>query len=195
MQRQGHPLTTRWAHLGLAVAVVVQLLTSLGMEGPRRGEAGNGLFTVHEISGLAALVFAFCFWLAVAFRRRGTPVGLLFPWWSIHRVEAVWDDVKRHIAQLVRFRLPDYDEESPLASAVHGLGLLLMSAMALTGAVWFASSLLSLPDKSFVRLDMTIHSLLANLVWAYLIGHALLALLHHVTGNASLARMWSLRRT
>ena len=40
---------------------------------------------------------------------------------------------------------------------------------------------------------MFVHHTLANLVRAYLIGHAGLAVLHHFAGHSSLAVMWSVR--
>jgi len=40
-------------------------------------------------------------------------------------------------------------------------------------------------------LAMTVHLALGNLVWAYLIAHAGLAVLHHLLRSMSLAIMWS----
>lgn len=189
-----HAIATRYAHFGLAICVIVQLLTSLVMEGPHRGRPGDAIFTVHEVSGLSALVCAFAFWCIVALRRRGTSVALLFPWLSARRIADVWRDGWAQVAAVLRARLPRYEEEAPLASAVHGLGLLLISTMAVTGAIWFFANLAALPPSTPLRLDMAVHHLLANLVWAYLIGHALLGLVHHVAGESSLATMWSLKR-
>ncbi|MGN6551471.1 MAG: cytochrome b/b6 domain-containing protein [Pararhizobium sp.] len=186
-------LPTRLCHIGLALAVIAQLATSQFMEGPHPGRPQNLAFTIHEISGLTALFCAFCFWLVLAARRRDTPPALLFPWFSVRRIADVFRDLGRQFADLLRLRPPRYEDDSPLASAVHGLGLLLMSAMAVTGTVWFVAHLASIPRNPVLRFDMTIHHLFANLVWAYLIGHALLALLHHVAGQSSLTKMWSLR--
>ena len=81
----------------------------------------------------------------------------------------------------------------PLASAVHGLGLLLMTVMAVTGTVWFVNETWIYSQSTYMRLDIIAHHLFANLVWAYLIGHALLALVHHYSGQASLKIMWSVK--
>ena len=187
------PLATRWAHVFLASAIIIQLLTSLVMEGPHRGRPGDVIFTVHEVSGIGALFFAFAFWCAVVARRRATPVALLFPWFSANRIRDVIRDGMDQLAQIVRLQLPNYEEESPLASAVHGLGLVLMSVMAITGTIWFVNETWVHSTATLLRIDMWMHHLLANLVWAYLIGHALLALVHHVAGQSSLATMWSLK--
>lgn len=188
-----HSTPTRWSHIGLASAVIIQVATSLVMKEPHPDRAGNVFFTIHEISGLTALFFAFCFWCTIAARRRGTPVALLFPWFSPKRIAAVFSDALNQLGQIFRLRLPHYEDESPLASAIHGLGLLLMSAMAVTGTIWFASHMLDWPRSTLMRADMIAHHLLANLVWAYLIGHAFVALVHHVAGQASLAKMWSIK--
>ena len=188
-----HSLLTRWSHVALASTIIIQLLTSLVMNGPHRGRPGDVLFTVHEIFGILALVLAFAFWCVVALRRRGTPVAMLFPWFSPRRVRDVWRDGMDHIGQVLRLRLPAFEEESPLASAVHGLGLLLMSVMAVTGTVWFVNDLWIHASNTFTRVDIVSHHLFANLVWAYLIGHAGLAVVHHLAGQASLGTMWSVK--
>mgnify|MGYP003649509327 CR=1 FL=1 len=48
-------------------------------------------------------------------------------------------------------------------------------------------------ETNWVANDLLLHVTFANLVWAYLIGHAGLAILHHFTSKASLSEMWSFR--
>ncbi len=189
-----HSLATRIAHMGLALAVVLQLLTSLVMEGPRTTRPGDWLFEIHQYSGLTALAFAALFWLVLALRRRGSAAGLMFPWFSASRRTALWRDMRDHGRDIVALRLPAYAEHGALASAIHGLGLLLMSAMALTGAIFFAALLTGTQGDLLPGLVIDAHRFLANLVWAYLIGHAGVALLYHVTRKLRLTAMWSLRR-
>lgn len=189
-----HALSTRLVHAGLALAVSTQLATSLVMEGPTETSAGDILFQAHRYSGFAALAFALLFWLTLTFRRRGTAAGALFPWLSAGRRTAFLADLSSHLRSAFRGRLPAYEETGPLASAVHGLGLLLMTVMAVSGGVYAAQVWADLqspePDGS---LAMTVHFALANLVWAYLIGHAGMATIHHFARSAPLARMWRLR--
>jgi len=91
-----HSRLTRLVHAGLALAVVVQLATSLLMEKPKPGQPENLFFEVHEYSGLTALAFVFAFWAVVMTRRRGTEAAALFPWTSPARRSAVADDFGRH---------------------------------------------------------------------------------------------------
>lgn len=190
-----HTLRTRVLHGGLALAILTQLLTSLAMEGPDDVQSGDLLFQIHRYSGLTAALLALALWLVILTRRRGTDLGALLPWFSGTRLSALWFDLRVHMAALIRLRLPAHDPDAALPAAVHGLGLLLISAMALSGTIYFLQVMLGVhsaePDG---MLAMTVHVMLANLVWAYLIGHAGLGMLHHLLRSASLTQMWSLRR-
>jgi len=185
-------LATRLVHAGLALSIIIQLLTSLIMEGPRGSAPGDGFFTVHKYAGYVALAFSLLFWLVSLLRRRGTELGALFPWLSAQRLRAVLADIGAHVSAGLKGRLPVHDGTTPLASAVHGLGLALMTLMAVTGTIygvevgmgWHAAD----PHGMLV---ITIHRMFANLVWAYLIGHAVMGLLHHLLRVGSLSRMWS----
>lgn len=190
-----HSRATRLLHAGLALAIVTQLLTSLQMHGPDEVQAGDILFQVHRYSGLMATVLAFAFWVTILLRSRGTDLGALIPWFSGRRLAALGRDIKVHAGAALKLRLPEHDPEAALPSAIHGLGLLLISAMAATGAVYFVEVALGLhsaePDG---MLAMTVHLALANLVWAYLIAHAGLALLHHLLRSMRMSTMWSFGR-
>ena len=124
-----------------------------------------------------------------------TDLGALIPWFSGRRLAALGRDIKVHAGAALKLRLPEHDPEAALPSAIHGLGLLLISAMAATGAVYFVEVALGLhsaePDG---MLAMTVHLALANLVWAYLIAHAGLALLHHLLRSMRMSTMWSFGR-
>ena len=158
-------------------------------------QAGDILFQVHRYSGLAAAVLAFALWATVLLRSRGTDLGALIPWFSERRLVALGRDINVHAGAALKLRLPQHDPEAALPSAIHGLGLLLISAMATSGAVYSLQVALGLhsaePDG---MIAMTVHLALANLVWAYLIAHAGLALLHHMLQSMRLSTMWSFGR-
>ncbi|NIZ11984.1 cytochrome b/b6 domain-containing protein [Phaeobacter sp. HF9A] len=188
-----HSLPTRLVHAGMALAVVTALFASLGMEHPKPGFAGNFLFEIHEFGGLAAFSLIVLFWLVLTVRKRGTPAGLLFPWASARRRAAVWTDLKAHLAALCKLRLPAHDDDSPLASAVHGLGILLITAMSGTGTIFYFFGGGNPDAPGLISLDMGLHQALANLAWVYLIGHVSLAVLQHLFTDFNLRSMWSLR--
>lgn len=194
LQQRKHILATRFMHAGTALAVTFQLADSLVMQGPGAGQPSDLLFQFHQYGGLVATGFITAFWLVMIVRKRGTSFRRLFPWLSGLALKDLGDDLRRHFSALKRLRLPDHVEDGPLASAVHGLGLLLVTAMAVTGTIFYLAGFAGAQSAGTVRLILEVHQLLGNLVWAYLIGHAGLGIAHHLTRQASLSEMWSLRR-
>ncbi len=180
-------LLTRALHGLLALAVVHQLLVSLVMEGPRHGHDAAGLpgalFDLHEGVGLFTFGVVLAFWLWAFVRRSGTPVAMLFPWLSGQRLRAVKEDIARHAEAMRRFDLPDYRSESPLAAATHGLGLLVFTAMGATGTVIYFTHGVPGTLGQVAKVSQEVHETIANLAWAYLIGHAGIALLHGLKGH------------
>jgi cytochrome b561 len=191
---QKHAFGTRLFHIGLALAIIVQLVSSQFMIRPRSDRPANTAFWVHEYAGIAALLFAFGFWVVLASRSAGTAPGLLVPWFSATRLRAVWADLRTYLSALKSRRLPTYEEHSPMVSAIHGFGLLLMSGMAATGLLYYLTATPDGKTPALVHLLMEAHSLFGNVVWAYLILHAGMAVIHHVTRDLDLREMWSLRR-
>jgi len=189
-----HGFLTRFIHAGLAIAVIVQLLTSLVLVPLSPTEAPNAYFYVHNYSGLTAFALIVLFWIVVMTRKSGTRPGLLFPWFSGAGIRAFWQDLILHLRMLTKFRLPPMQEDSPFASAVHGLGLLLMLAMATSGTIYYFINSGNPDAGGLVGFVIFIHLSLANLVWAYLIGHSAMAVVHHYSQNLSLTEMWSFRR-
>ncbi len=186
-----HSMATRAVHAGLALAIATQLVTSLILRPDEGGDAGNFAFQMHEYSGLAAFGFVAAFWIVMTFRRRGTPMAMLFPWFRRDRLGLLWQDVLRHARALTHLRLPPANTHDPLASAVHGLGLALMSIMALSGTIYYFVNTGDPDAGGVVGVTMTLHRTFANIVWVYLIGHAGLAVIQHVANDHPLAAMWS----
>jgi cytochrome b561 len=177
-------VATRILHLLLLVIVVHQLVNSQFIERPETGEPTPWLMTIHEYVGLASVAAVLAFWIWTVVRRGETSLGRLLPWFSPDRLSDVWTDLVAQARRLLRLQAPS-DEDGALASAIHGLGLLVLTGMAVTGAVYFVA------DGTLVgRAFLTLHKMAANLMWAYLIGHAGLAVLHRILGSDIFSRMF-----
>lgn len=189
-----HQLWTRLLHAGVAIAVIIQLTTSLVLRPAEEGHAGNLAFDIHQFSGLVALVIVSAFWVLALVRRRGTPLGALWPWFSETRRAALWADMADHLASARRFQLPAHKDAAALPSATHGLGIALVTVMAVTGTVYYFVNDGNPDAGGLVGVVMFLHTSLASLVWIYLVGHAGLGVLQHFSNNHSLRHMWSFRR-
>lgn len=179
-----HSTFTQLLHLLIAAAVVHQLVISLVMKRPEPGSPGDAFFELHEWVGITSLAALTLFFLWAVVRRGETRIGMLFPWFSGKLLRALWMDLKVHLASLKGGRIP-LTQESPLASAVHGLGLLVALVMATSGAAGYFIAT--------ARPLLSIHETVAPLMWAYLVGHAGLALLHQLAGHRIFQSMFGFR--
>ncbi len=177
---------TRVLHFALLIVVLHQLFSSLFTEKPLPGEEMGWPLYLHERAGIAGVMVLALFWGWLFARGPREPaLGQLFPWFSSGRLAALFGDVAKVLRALASLRAPPLELDA-LASATHGLGLLVASWMAATGALWF----FVFAGGEYGRAVLGLHRLAANLMWAYLIGHATLAVVHQALGDDIFARMF-----
>lgn len=190
-------LLTRVVHGLLALAVLHQLAVSLFMEAPRHGREAEGLpgtlFVWHEDVGLFAFVVVAVFWMWILMRRGETPLGKLLPWFSRVRMKELKDDGSRHVRALRRMDLPRYRDQSALAAATHGLGLLTITAMGVTGGIFYFGHDAPGALGQIAAATKDVHETLATLVWAYFYGHVGISLLHALKGDDVVRPMFRLQ--
>jgi len=182
---------TRVLHFALLLTVVDQLLTSLIMERPLPGDDPDWPYALHTQVGLVGLGVLMLFWLWMLIRdERETPLERLFPWFSEESRGELAGDLRAIVRSLAALRPPPLHLDA-LSSAVHGLGLLLATFLAMSGAAWFVL----FTGTPYGRMVLTAHKLAGNLMWVYLVTHASAALLHQARGDRIFARMfWAGRR-
>lgn len=132
-------LVTQPIEQRIAQAQAQQVHYGIAWQEARQGRPGNLGFELHESVGLASVGILVIFWLWPLVRNREHGISALIPWFSAARRKAVAADLAGHLTALRKGDLPSPAEEAPLASAVHGLGLLVATAMAATGAVVYAT--------------------------------------------------------
>ena len=181
----------RWLHWGLFLTITAQLFLSLVMAGPddkHQTALEHGTLIAHEYIGLAAAATILIHWVYLATAERIT-FEHLFPW-SRSGLSLVFSE----LANLLRGRLPDDSEQAGLAGFIHGFGLLVATAMGLTGTVIYYHIYAGEIKTSGNHFALFIHGTLANLMWAYWIGHGLMALLHQLLGHNTLTGIFRLGR-
>ena len=181
---------TRALHLAILLAVVTQLLSSAIMERPLPGDDPDWPFVLHSWAGTAGLAALALFWIWTLLRSRfETPLWRLVPWFSRRGLAGLRRDIVRLALGLRagRLRLLHLDA---IAGAVHGLGLSLATVLAVTGALWF----FALQGGPWGHAVLGAHKLAGNLMWAYLVGHPAMAILHQMLGDDVFSRMFWVRR-
>ncbi len=161
--------STSLLHLGLAITVTAQLLTSQLMS---RNVANAFLF--HEIFGLAAVCVVFLHWLWNYSHKQN--LRHLFPW-NRTGLLAVAKDVKA----IANRKLPPGGDRQGLAGLIHGLGFLAVTGMALSGLYIFITLQFGLHPEWIQH----VHSFIANFVWVYWFGHVALAIIHFFTDRVT----------
>lgn len=185
---------TKLLHASIALGVSLQMITSLVMIYPKPGRLPNQWYEVHEWMGIALLGIVSIHWLWAVGRTlaRGDAM-LLFPWFSWARLDQLGRDIAETAREALRGRLPAGDEPRALPAAVQGLGLLLALGMAATGT---ALAMGMAPDgglSPWLRVVKEVHESLAPVMWAYLLVHPLLGVIHQIAGHGSLRRMFGPR--
>lgn len=190
---QKHSFLTRALHGLLAVAILAQLATAQIMQVPRPNRPatplGASAFDLHELVGLAAMAIVLAFWAWLSLRRLGTEPGRLFPWFSGPRLRELGADIRLHLEAARRLTLPDPEASGALAGAFHGLGLLVALTMAATGTVGWLTWEEGQAMGSFTHSVFEVHEVVANLLWAYVIGHVGMTVVHELLGHRLLRRM------
>ncbi|HUW97980.1 MAG TPA: cytochrome b/b6 domain-containing protein [Acidiferrobacter sp.] len=184
MEAQPWDRGTCLVHSALAVTVIAQLFTGLVVASGNRPE----WLLVHTILGIITSVVIVIHWLWSWARR---DIRVLFPW-----SRAGLARVARELFGIFQGELPGHGDEAGLSSFVHGVGLLGVSGMAVTGLLMYAVipggyglSLHSTAYAFFTALATT-HLWLSYVVWFYLGGHILFAALHELQGNRLLRRIY-----
>lgn len=176
--------TLRRLHFAVAILVSVQLVIGLVMS-PRHTPE---LFLSHQLIGLAIAALVLLHWLWLLARGRDQLAHLL----PISR--GARRPVASDITALADGRLPSGGPRPGLAAAIHGLGLLALTAVAV-----FGTALYILIRMHHLRSDLgetleDVHDFFAWVLIVYWCGHVLLAVAHEARGDHVIARMFRLRR-
>ncbi|MBU2753170.1 cytochrome b/b6 domain-containing protein [Acidithiobacillus sp. CV18-2] len=178
MEESAWPSQLKWLHAALAVLVTFQLFSQLKMHAIWKhvGVAPyqHVLYWAHMLLGTMTFLVILLFWHQI-FLSRDLRLHL-FPYVGVHRGR-IWDDLRHSL----RGVLPEGGMRGGLPGLVHGLGILVVTAMGLSGILMFYLILSAhgvKPAATYYEFPKSIHSLVANLLWAYWGGHIAMALLH-----------------
>ncbi len=205
---------TRLLHLFLAVFVTLQLaggqLMDVGDSGEdhtaqlvttalasgstqNTGPAGGILFDMHEYLGLFLVLIVLARWIWGFTWRGNANWHTMFIWITPEGRQELLDDLRREPLVWLRGRLPAPSERDAIAKTIHGLMILTVTGMALTGlALYFGWN-----EKGHQSLLVDgigeIHSSMSVAMWTLLGGHVFMALWHQIMGHDVLGKMFSLR--
>jgi len=190
-----HSHITRFIHLCIALLIIGQLFSIYAVENKLFTDAvRTGLWSVHKYGGITVFFALFAFWINSFKRHHGTPISELFPWFSVCSLKTLGADCVVYLKQIISFKIPEHTTPSPLASAIHGLGIIIMSVMATTGVHRYIVYEFAIAKTPVIKYISSLHHTFADYAWIYLGIHVSMALVNHIAKKQSLSAMWCLRK-
>jgi cytochrome b561 len=183
----------RILHILLLLTVLSQLVTELFMQVPKPGEQFEFfplfLFSVHWVIGFFVLIIGLSYLMLVL--DKDDHRNRLFPWLEKDLRTALIVEAKRDIPGWLKGKLPAPDQVHLIAGTVHGLGLLLATALGMTGVIIYLGIKHDGSMPPAIRAIREIHEVLGIMLWLFIVGHLLMATLHQIKGHRVLQNMFT----
>ncbi|CDQ09064.1 conserved membrane protein of unknown function [Acidithiobacillus ferrivorans] len=177
MQETSWNSGTRWLHMGLSSTLTFELFGGFLVSDPNT----RMYFIIHEWAGLLAAAVLLVEWLWIYADGQSS---ILFPW-NANGLSMI----KADMATLFKGTLPQTGRTVGLPGFWHGIGILTMTALAITGVLIFlvipggrGASSSPAGAAAFTTLS-GIHRYISYMAWVYWIGHVSAAILHQVNGD------------
>jgi len=118
----------------------------------------------------------------------------LFPYCTSRGRQGLADEITNEIPGWFKGKMPAPGQEDYIAGAVHGLGLLLVCAMGITGAVMLYGMEESGKMLGMIHDAKELHEILGELLWLYIYAHIAMTALHLCLGHPMMARIFSFKK-
>jgi len=187
---------TRLLHWGFALLIPLQLLSEELMKRPKPGRIREDMqiffFEMHEWIGMIALTLIL---LRILWGFAGAEGGWvrLFPYCTSKGLKGLKEEICTEIPSWFKGNFPVPDKEAYLAGAVHGLGLLLVLALGISGAIMLYGMEETGQMLGFVHDMKELHEVLGEILWIYIFGHVGMAVIHLLFGHPMFQRIFSLK--
>lgn len=177
MQKTAWDSGTRLLHVGLSTTLTFELFDGFWVSDPNT----RLYFIIHEWVGLLAATVLMVEWLWIYADGQSK---ILFPWNS----DGI-SVIKTDILALFKGKLPQAGRTVGLPGFWHGIGILSMTGLAVTGVLIFlvipggrGASSSSAGAAAFTMLS-GVHREISYVAWVYWIGHVSAAVIHQVRGD------------
>ena len=187
---------TRLLHWGFATLIPLQLLSEELMKRPKPGRIREDMqiffFEMHEWIGMIALVLIIA---RIAWGFMGAEGGWarLFPYFTCQGLKGLKEEICTEIPGWFKGKIATPEKESFVAGVVHGLGLLLVLGLGVTGATMLYGMEESGKMLGLVHDAKELHEMMGTLLWIYIFGHVGMAVVHQLLGHAMFKRIFSLK--
>jgi len=191
-----HDKIIRILHWGFALLLPLQLLSEEFMKRPKPGRVRDDIqtffFDMHEWIGMTALMFV-VLRLCWGFASKEPSFKRLYPYMTKQGCQGLTQELKQELPLWLKGKLTEPGKIHFISGTVHGLGLLLVLLMGITGAVMLYGMEPTGKMLGLVHDAKEVHEMLGGLIWAYFIAHVGMTVWHMLAGHPMLQRMFSLK--
>jgi cytochrome b561 len=183
MKKQRKPLKNfpkaiGFVHWGVAICVIGAIISSLFVD---ISDPDSDLsIIIHVRIGYGVAFFLLCQWFLLSFKRYKPVREHVFPY-HLEGRKCIAADL--HL--LMQGKLPPTGCRSGASGLVEGLGILLLTWMALTGLIFHFGAVYGVDKTSLMLLIRNIHNFFSFFVWVFVIGHGGMAVVHRIIDRSS----------
>lgn len=164
------PLPFGIAHWGISLFVVGSAISSLFVH-PNHPTSLS--VRIHVWIGYGTSLFLICQAALLSLKRYHFVRSHVFP----YHLEG-WKGIMADLKLLLKRRLPPTGARGGLSGLVEGLGLILITLMAITGLTFHFATLYDGQTLPIMTTTRVIHNFFSGFVWAFVIGHGGMAVIH-----------------
>ncbi|MCB1072804.1 MAG: cytochrome b/b6 domain-containing protein [Chlamydiia bacterium] len=159
-------------HWGIALCVIGSMISSLFVHPKNPVELP---IQIHVWIGYGVTLFLLCQWLLLSLKKYHFVRAHVFPYHFEGR-QCILADLR----MLLRGQLPPTGARKGLSGLVEGMGILLISFMAVTGLIFHFAFVYSMDQIPLMLIIRDIHNFFSYFVWVFVIGHGGMAILHRI---------------
>lgn len=179
-------------HILLLLSVVAQLLTEQFMQVPEPNkqfdEFAVFLFSIHQFIGFVVLMFAIAYLMTVS--GNSEHKNRLFPWLEADGRSALLAEIKHETPGWFSGKLSHPDQAHSIAGTVHGLGLILVTLLGVTGSMVYMGISHNGSMSAATHAIKEAHEILGTILWLFIAGHLLMTAMHQVSGHKVLQKIF-----
>jgi len=186
--------STRILHFGIVITILLQLLGEQFIGLPEPGQVRQPFDTlfigIHEGIGSIALVLV-CAYLVITLDQAAGRTKL-FPWATKDGRASVWSEICRDVPGWLHGQIPLPRTGNQISGSVHGAGIILASILGLSGTLLFIGMGPHGEMTPDIKAVWKAHSIMATMMWIFIIGHGGMAIAHEAMGHGIIRAMFRL---
>ena len=186
---------TRILHILIIIVVSLQLLSQTWMFVPTpdklpQTQLAAWLFVIHLCVGIMGLCFVAVRLMTIMDDENDSK--RLFPFFRKDNINAFFRELQS-VPNWLKQGPPSPEQDSLIASSVHGLGLLLILGLGTTGVLFYMGLEPDGAMDSLTKFFRETHEFFATFLWIYIIGHVGMYVRHRMSGHQQVSEIFSFK--